>query len=179
MVQQLGARDAGYGVKKEDYGTVGEALLWTLEQGLGDAFTPSVKEAWTVVYTLLSETMINAAKSQEDKMLQEVDTYTGYNQFNQMVDDMPINVIMCDLSDFTITYVNKSSVETLRPLQHLLNCKVDDMVGQCIDIFHKDPSMQRPLEGVESGRAGARFVLTRDPGENLDFAGADAAPQTG
>ena len=43
------------------YDTVGAALLWTLEKGLGTAFTPEVKEAWVTVYALLATTMKNAA----------------------------------------------------------------------------------------------------------------------
>jgi hemoglobin-like flavoprotein len=60
-VQDLGRRHVSYGVKDADYDTVGAALLWTLEQGLGDAFTPQVKEAWVKAYTLLSSTMKQAA----------------------------------------------------------------------------------------------------------------------
>ena len=61
IVQELGRRHIGYGVKPEHYTTVGGALLWTLEQGLGDAFTPEVKDAWAVTYGLLSSVMIDAA----------------------------------------------------------------------------------------------------------------------
>lgn len=60
-VQQLGVRHAGYGVKDEDYATVAGALLWTLGQGLGDAFTEDLKQAWTEAYTLLATTMKDAA----------------------------------------------------------------------------------------------------------------------
>lgn len=60
-VQELGKKHVGYGVRKEHYATVGGALLWTLDKGLGEAFTPEVKEAWTVVYTALSNVMIDAA----------------------------------------------------------------------------------------------------------------------
>lgn len=60
-VQDLGRRHAGYGVKNEHYNTVGAALIWTLEQGLGEAFTPEVKGAWIAVYTLLADTMQQAA----------------------------------------------------------------------------------------------------------------------
>lgn len=60
-VEELGKRHVKYGVKDEHYDTVGSALLWTLEKGLGDAFTPDVKEAWTETYTLLATTMKNAA----------------------------------------------------------------------------------------------------------------------
>jgi len=61
VVEDLGRRHVGYGVVDAHYGTVGAALLWTLEQGLGDAFTPEVKGAWTEVYTVLATTMQRAA----------------------------------------------------------------------------------------------------------------------
>ena len=61
VVEDLGKRHVGYGVKAKDYNTVGTALLWTLKQGLDSSFTPEVEEAWTVVYTLLADTMKNAA----------------------------------------------------------------------------------------------------------------------
>jgi hemoglobin-like flavoprotein len=60
-VQQLGVRHVGYGVKDQHYDTVGAALLWTLEQGLGEGFTAEVKEAWTSVYGVLAGTMKSAA----------------------------------------------------------------------------------------------------------------------
>lgn len=59
-VQALGARHAGYGAKPEHYPVVGDCLLWTLGQGLGDGFTPDVKEAWTEAYEILATTMIAA-----------------------------------------------------------------------------------------------------------------------
>ena len=62
-VQALGRRHAGYGVRESHYATVGEALLWTLEQGLGEGFTPAVREAWTAAYGTLASVMIEAAKS--------------------------------------------------------------------------------------------------------------------
>ena len=46
-----------YKVPDEAYATVGEALLWTLNMGLGQAFTPEVKAAWTRLYALLSSVM--------------------------------------------------------------------------------------------------------------------------
>jgi hemoglobin-like flavoprotein len=57
VVRQLGARHADYGVRTEHYATVGSALLWTLEQGLGEKFTPQVRDAWAAAYGLLSEVM--------------------------------------------------------------------------------------------------------------------------
>lgn len=62
-VQELGKRHVAYKVEEAHYAVVGENLIWTLEQGLGDAFTPDVKDAWTTVYGVLSTTMIDAAKT--------------------------------------------------------------------------------------------------------------------
>ena len=59
-VEDLGRRHAGYGVTDAHYDSVGAALLWTLEQGLGQAWTPPVAAAWAEVYRLLSGTMRNA-----------------------------------------------------------------------------------------------------------------------
>src|SRR5512138_534673 len=60
VVQDLGRRHGAYGVSEAHYDTVGKALLWTLEMGLGRGFTPQVKEAWAAVYSLLADTMKDA-----------------------------------------------------------------------------------------------------------------------
>ena len=51
-----------YGVQAEDYDKVGASFLWTLEQGLGEAFTPEVKEAWAVTYSTVASVMIEGAE---------------------------------------------------------------------------------------------------------------------
>ena len=63
VLQNLGRRHAGYSVKNDDYATVGSAFLWTLEQGLGSAFTSDVRDAWAAVYGVIAKTMIAAAES--------------------------------------------------------------------------------------------------------------------
>jgi nitric oxide dioxygenase len=62
-VRSLGQRHGTYGVKASDYSTVGAALLATLEQGLGAAFTPDVKDAWATAYSILARTMQDAAET--------------------------------------------------------------------------------------------------------------------
>lgn len=57
VVRQMGARHEKYGVLDAHYETVGKALLWTLEQGLGDKFTPQVSQAWATAYQLLASVM--------------------------------------------------------------------------------------------------------------------------
>lgn len=60
-IQDMGKRHGGYGVEDQHYDTVGAALLWTLEQGLGEDFTADVRDAWTVAYGLVADTMKAAA----------------------------------------------------------------------------------------------------------------------
>ncbi len=62
VLRSLGQRHATYGVNDAHYDTVGGALLKTLEQGLGPAFTPEVRGAWTTVYGVLASTMKEAAR---------------------------------------------------------------------------------------------------------------------
>jgi hemoglobin-like flavoprotein len=59
-VKALGARHKQYGVKDEYYSNVATALLWTLEQGLGERWTDEVKQAWTTLYMTLAEIMTKA-----------------------------------------------------------------------------------------------------------------------
>ena len=62
VLQKLGRRHADYGVRDEHYDTVGAALLATLQQGTGVAFTPEVREAWVDVYGVIARTMKEAAR---------------------------------------------------------------------------------------------------------------------
>ena len=57
----LAKRHVSYGARAEHYPVVGAALLWTLEKGLGDGWTPDVAEAWTAAYGTLSGFMISEA----------------------------------------------------------------------------------------------------------------------
>ena len=57
----LAKRHVGYGAKAEHYPVVGSTLLWTLEKGLGDAWTPDVAAAWIAAYGTLSGYMISEA----------------------------------------------------------------------------------------------------------------------
>ena len=63
VLQSLGRRHGSYGVMDQHYDTVGHALLWTLERGLGAEFTPPVRDAWVAAYTLMSTVMKQASRS--------------------------------------------------------------------------------------------------------------------
>lgn len=65
--------------------------------------------------------------------------------FAQVVDDLPVNVIICDRKKFHITYMNEASRRTLERIEHLLPCPADALIGRSIDIFLDDPPRQRRL----------------------------------
>jgi hemoglobin-like flavoprotein len=65
VLKKMGADHVGYGVKERDYNVVGAALIWTLEKGLGDAFTDEVKNAWGAVYDVLASVMKEGAAEAE------------------------------------------------------------------------------------------------------------------
>ncbi len=71
------------------------------------------------------------------------------NAAKHMIEHLPINVLVCDSKNFTISYANKKSVETLNQIAHLLPKGItgDSIVGQCIDVFHKNPQHQRKMMG--------------------------------
>jgi len=60
-LETLAVRHVAYGVKDEHYDLVGQVLLWTLEQGLGPAFTSDAKAAWTALYGTVAGVMRKAA----------------------------------------------------------------------------------------------------------------------
>lgn len=61
VAQDMARRHLGYGVTKDQYASVGAALIWTLRHGLGAGFTPEVEAAWSAAYHLLATIMMAAA----------------------------------------------------------------------------------------------------------------------
>jgi len=101
-----------------------DLLVTALEDTDGNYVNPMV--VWSVV---------------TEKMRQEEETSVQ----KQMLDQLPINAMMCELENFTVTYANKSTIDTLSTLEHLLPIKAKDLVGTSIDVFHKNPAHQRSL----------------------------------
>jgi nitric oxide dioxygenase len=61
VLEGLGRRHAGYGVRDEHYEKVRDAMLWALERTLGGGFTPQVRDAWTALYGTVAAVMKSAA----------------------------------------------------------------------------------------------------------------------
>ena len=61
VAQKLAERHVGYGAQPAHYAVVGQALIDTLDKGLGAEFTPETRAAWETAYGTLSAVMIEAA----------------------------------------------------------------------------------------------------------------------
>jgi methyl-accepting chemotaxis protein len=73
------------------------------------------------------------------------DAVTKAFELRQLVEELPINVMQCEPQNFKVTFMNRSTRETLKKLESLLPCKVEQILGQSIDIFHKNPEHQRRI----------------------------------
>ena len=85
-------------------------------------------------------------------------------RLQRMIEDMPINVMMADGETLELTYLNTEARKTLRTLEQYLPSKVDDLVGQSIDIFHANPAHQQKI--------------LRDPGNLPLVANIKVGPET-
>lgn len=61
-LEELGRSHVRYGVEDHHYDSVASALLWALQQGLGDVFTDDVRDAWIYTYTRIAAPMRKAGK---------------------------------------------------------------------------------------------------------------------
>ena len=94
-----------------------------------------------------------------ERITEKVHFQREQQRLQQMVEQASVRLILAD-SDFKIIYMNPASIRTLKQIEHLLPCKVDEILGKPIDIFHKNPEYQR------------RFLSNPD---NLPHRGRDQA----
>ena len=180
MVQALGRHHTGYDVQPAHYGTVAQALLWTLEQGLKDDFTPEVKEAWTTVYTLLADTMIAAAEqadspenSQPDQKLENtVSTKTKSKSDNEN-DQLIATLNAIGASQAMIEFELDGTIITANPnFCAALGYELSEIQGQHHSIFadeefKKSAEYAQFWENLRAGKfqAGEFMRITKDGSE--------------
>ena len=76
---------------------------------------------------------------------QKLKTENEVARVNSMMENAPVNVLFADKDSFQITYANPASVKTLKTIEEHLPIGVDQLLGQSIDIFHKNPALQRKI----------------------------------
>ncbi|MGD8784714.1 MAG: methyl-accepting chemotaxis protein [Thioalkalispiraceae bacterium] len=154
----LGERHEHYGAIEAHYAAVATTLMDVMKEMAGRAWTKEVQEAWSHALGTIAEVMLNAyGKSEGNTMAASLEDVSGMTEaesaeltrMRSAVDGAMTAIMMID-RDFNITYANKSTIDMLTRHQDTLRSvfpgfNVDNLIGSCIDTFHRNPSHQRQL----------------------------------
>lgn len=165
---EMGKRHQGYGALEGHYQAVAITLIDVMKELAGDAWNKTIEKAWTDALNTIAKVMTDAYTKE---MIQQAVTNKAntVQPVEQTMDQIAINeeeavelvrlrsaidgamqaMMMID-RDFNITYVNDSTVALLKRHEDVFKeqypgFSADRILGQCIDIFHKNPAHQRNL----------------------------------
>ena len=129
---------------------IGLALAWLIGNGIAKPLTSLTDAVTRFADGDDRAEVVGTERGDELGVMARVvtklqDTARNSVRLTQMVENMPLGVMMCDTEDSKINYMNKFSDDTLRTLEAHLPVKVDDMIGQSIDVFHQVPAHQRRI----------------------------------
>ncbi len=116
------------------------ALPHTAEFSFGDVTLAATINAVTKNGGEITGYIVNWEDVSKSKVVKQ-----EMERIHSMMENAPVNVIYCDPVEFKINYVNPASIRTLKTIEQYLPITVDKLMGQCIDIFHKNPAHQRRI----------------------------------
>ncbi len=153
---KLGASHQNYGAEPAHYGAVAETLIGVMKEFAGPAWTAKVNTAWSDALEVVAGVMLGAY----DKTGMETNTMSSntadnqelieqVNRWQSAVNGVKTAMMMID-RDFKVTYLNDASKKLLKDNEEILRTvfpgfDANNMLGACIDMFHKDPAHQRRL----------------------------------
>jgi len=147
-LKAMGERHQAYGAEADHYQAVNETLLEVMQQYAGDSWTEEVNDAWTRALNLIADTMLSAYKGNEEDIMSK-EQIAELNYLKAAVQGAQTNLMMCD-NDLNITYANSAVVammsnriDALRTVWPSMD--PENLVGQNIDQFHRNPAHQRAL----------------------------------
>lgn len=158
----MGERHQGYGALPEHYPVVSSTLIDVMKEMAGDVWTDSIGDAWSKALNVIEKVMLDAyttnnapnSTNQDNKSAQgnatmnETDA-AELDRLRSAVGGAMQAMMMID-RDFKITYVNKATIDLLKKHETTLRTaypgfSAENIMGVCIDTFHKDPSHQRKM----------------------------------
>ena len=158
-LRSLGERHRDYGAVPEHYAAVSDTMLDVLKEFTGDLWTEKIHDAWALALETVSATMLTAYGKENSKettmSASKKAVETGVKEEEELtrlraaIEGSMTAVMMVDL-DFNVTFVNDSTMKLLKQHQAVLadvfpGFDADQIMGTCIDQFHKNPSHQRKL----------------------------------
>jgi len=156
-LQNLGRRHQQYGAVPGHYQAVASTMLDVMKEFAGVLWTKEVHKAWSDALHTIAEIMLNAYDTTVDNM--DMNTFAVNSGMAQGNDDLikmksavdgALTAIMMIDRNLTITYVNQSTLKILKEHEDTLRSlysgfSADNIVGTCIDMFHKNPAHQRQI----------------------------------
>jgi methyl-accepting chemotaxis protein len=159
---ELGVKHQEYGALPEHYPVVASALIDTMKQMAGEAWTDTIESAWKQALDIISKVMLDAYKtptlnvvanetnipSEGDSTMNDTDA-AELDRLRSAVGGAMQAMMMID-RDFNITYANQASIDLLKKHESTLQSvfpgfKADSIMGANIDSFHKNPAHQRTM----------------------------------
>ncbi len=159
ILSSLGEKHIQYGAEPEHYEAVVATLLDVMKEVANDEWSGEIENMWQKALNSVATTMIGNNRKMENSIMASAtkSVKSGINEVKDenslrmkaAVDNAMTPFMMIDL-DLIITYANDATVSLLKKNEDTLvslfpGFSVDDIVGTCIDIFHKDPSHQRKI----------------------------------
>lgn len=159
VLSDLGKKHRKYGAEPDHYKAVASTLLDVMGQISGKEWTDEIKQMWELALDSVATTMIGTDLKTEDSTMAssrksvkskiKVDKDESALRMQAAVDNAMTPFMMIDL-DLVITYANDATYSLLKQNADALSSlypgfSVDNLIGTCIDIFHKDPSHQRTI----------------------------------
>jgi methyl-accepting chemotaxis protein len=173
VLQGLGRRHAGYGVQDRDYATVGQAFIWTLEKGLGGAFTPDIREAWVAVYAVIADTMKAAAagRGNPDSLIYRRRTNMFRNLLKsgqterraEMIEDI---IAKMAAGDYNAMIEEPSGHDGMDRIIRALKGLQEHLAGQSADTVKKFEDSARIKRGLD---VAATNVMIADNDNNIVY----------
>lgn len=156
-LQNLGKRHQQYGAVPGHYQAVASTLLDVMQEFAGSLWTKEVHKAWSDALNSVAEIMLNAYDTTVDNM--DINTMAVNSEMLQRNDELTkmksavdgaLTAIMMIDRDLNITYANQSTIKILKEHEETLRglysgFSADNIVGTCIDMFHKNPAHQRQI----------------------------------
>jgi len=162
-------------IAQQHFDSVATHLVETLD-GLG--VSQKLIDEVVAIVAPLAGSIVNQNAQEGESM--SIETQPSGRYFD-MVENAPINVMFCNKDTFAIEYMNEASRTTLATLDQYLPCRADEVVGQCIDVFHADPAVQRRIVSdpsnlphrttIEVGPEILDLLVSAINDENGDYSG--------
>jgi len=152
VLKTLGAKHQEYGAEPAHYEAVASTLLDVMEEFAGELWTDEVQSAWQKALETIATTMLDAYEDlEETEMATAAATKTNdeLTRMQSAIDGAMTAIMMVD-RDLVITYANAATIKLLKTNEEELRrvypgFSADNVIGACIDSFHKNPAHQRQL----------------------------------